>query len=147
MALRRSLRQDRTSSWWRDARLATVQVRCDGIGDRHLFWGRAHRARSTTTVIAGQSVSPDTPQVRSLLADTLRAVMCPVLIKRKDGQGRVIAVEIMINNEAVGNLIRKGKTFQIPSVIATQRDAGMPVHGRRPGTPVQGGWSSARKRT
>ena len=58
-------------------------------------------------------------------ADTLRAVMCQYLIKRKDGQGRVIAVEIMINNEAIANLIRKGKTFQIPSVIATQRDAGM----------------------
>jgi twitching motility protein PilT len=63
--------------------------------------------------------------VRFLLADTLRAVMCQYLIKRKDGQGRVIAVEIMINNEAVANLIRKGKTFQIPSVIATQREAGM----------------------
>jgi len=65
------------------------------------------------------------PQVRALLADTLRAVMCQYLLRRKDQQGRVLAVEIMVNNEAVANLIRKGKTFQIPSVIATARDAGM----------------------
>ena len=51
--------------------------------------------------------------------------MCQYLVRRKDGQGRAIAVEIMINNEAVANLIRKGKTFQIPSVIATQKDVGM----------------------
>jgi twitching motility protein PilT len=65
------------------------------------------------------------PQTRSLLADTLRAVMCQYLLRRKDGQGRVLAVEVMLNNDAIANLIRKGKTFQIPSVIATQREAGM----------------------
>jgi twitching motility protein PilT len=65
------------------------------------------------------------PQTRALLADTLRAVMCQYLLKRKDDQGRVLAVEVMVNNEAIANLIRKGKTFQIPSVIATQREAGM----------------------
>ena len=65
------------------------------------------------------------PQVRALLADTLRAVMCQHLLKRKDKEGRVIAVEVMLNNDAIANLIRKEKTFQIPSVIATSRDAGM----------------------
>jgi twitching motility protein PilT len=63
--------------------------------------------------------------VRSLLADTLRAVMCQYLLKKKDATGRVLAVEVMINNEAIANLIRKEKTFQLPSVIATAKDQGM----------------------
>jgi twitching motility protein PilT len=55
----------------------------------------------------------------------LRAVVCQYLLKTKDGQGRCLAVEVMLNNEAVSNLIRKGKAFQIPSVIATSREQGM----------------------
>jgi len=51
--------------------------------------------------------------------------MCQYLLKRKDAEGRVIAAEVMLNNDAIANLIRKEKTFQIPSVIATSRDAGM----------------------
>ncbi len=47
--------------------------------------------------------------------------MAPPLLRRKDGQGRVLAVEVMVNNEAVANLIRKGKTFQIPSVIVAMK--------------------------
>ena len=64
-------------------------------------------------------------QVRSTLADSLRAVDCLHLLKTRDGQGGVLAVEILFNNEAVSNLIRKGKSFQIPSVIATSREQGM----------------------
>jgi twitching motility protein PilT len=52
-------------------------------------------------------------------------VVCQHLLRRKDGAGRVLAVEVMVNNDAVANLIRKSKTFQIPSVIATSRDLGM----------------------
>jgi Tfp pilus assembly ATPase PilU len=46
-------------------------------------------------------------------------------MKEKTGPGRVLAVELMINNEAVSNLIRKGKAFQLPSVISTSREQGM----------------------
>ena len=60
-----------------------------------------------------------------MLADSLRAVMCQYLMKREDGPGRVLAVEVMVNNEAVANLIRKGKAFQLPSVISTSREQGM----------------------
>jgi Tfp pilus assembly ATPase PilU len=63
--------------------------------------------------------------VRSTLADSLRAVVCQYLMKEKTGGGRVLAVELLVNNEAVSNLIRKGKAFQLPSVISTSREQGM----------------------
>jgi twitching motility protein PilT len=127
-ALRATLRQDPDVILVGEMRdLATVQFAVTASETGHLVLGTLHTVSVDTTVDRLVSLFPpgQQPQVRSLLADTLRAVMCQYLIKRKDGQGRVIAVEIMINNEAIANLIRKGKTFQIPSVIATQRDAGM----------------------
>ncbi len=127
-ALRATLRQDPDVILVGEMRdLATVQFAVTASETGHLVLGTLHTVSVDTTVDRLVSMFPpgQQPQVRSLLADTLRAVMCQYLIKRKDGQGRVIAVEIMINNEAVANLIRKGKTFQLPSVIATQRDVGM----------------------
>jgi twitching motility protein PilT len=127
-ALRATLRQDPDVILVGEMRdLATVQFAVTASETGHLVLGTLHTVSVDTTVdrLVGLFPPGQQPQVRALLADTLRAVMCQYLVKRKDGQGRVIAVEIMINNEAVANLIRKGKTFQIPSVIATQRDAGM----------------------
>jgi twitching motility protein PilT len=64
-------------------------------------------------------------QIRSTLADGIRAVISQTLFKRKDRKGRVAALEIMIANPAVRNLIREGKTFQIPSMIAVGKKFGM----------------------
>ncbi len=127
-ALRATLRQDPDVILVGEMRdLATVQFAITASETGHLVLGTLHTVSVDTSVDRLVSLFPpgQQPQVRALLADTLRAVMCQYLIKRQDGQGRAIAVEIMINNEAVANLIRKGKTFQIPSVIATQKDAGM----------------------
>jgi twitching motility protein PilT len=127
-ALRATLRQDPDVILVGEMRdLATVQFAITASETGHLVLGTLHTVSVDTSVDRLVSLFPpgQQPQVRALLADTLRAVMCQYLIKRKDGQGRAIAVEIMINNEAVANLIRKGKTFQIPSVIATAKDAGM----------------------
>ena len=63
--------------------------------------------------------------VLALLAGSVRAVVCQYLIPRANGPGRCLAVEVMLNNDAIANLIRKGKTFQVPSVIATSREQGM----------------------
>ena len=59
------------------------------------------------------------------LASLLIGVMCQVLIPRADGSGRVAAVEIMLANPAVKNLIREGKTYQLYNVIRTHREIGM----------------------
>jgi twitching motility protein PilT len=64
-------------------------------------------------------------QIRNTLADGLRAVVAQTLFKRIDKKGRVAALEIMIANPAVRNLIREGKTFQIPSMIQTGKKYGM----------------------
>jgi len=62
-------------------------------------------------------------QVR--LASLLVAALCQVLVPRADGSGRIAAVEIMLGNPAVKNLIREGKVYQLPNVIRTHRDIGM----------------------
>jgi twitching motility protein PilT len=59
------------------------------------------------------------------LASLLVAALCQVLVPRADGSGRVAAVEIMLGNPAVKNLIREGKLYQLPNVIRTHRDIGM----------------------
>jgi twitching motility protein PilT len=52
-------------------------------------------------------------------------VICQQLLRTADGKGRAAALEIMIGTPAIGNLIREGKTFQIPSIIQTARKDGM----------------------
>jgi twitching motility protein PilT len=59
------------------------------------------------------------------LASLLVAVLCQVLVPRAEGSGRIGAVEIMLANPAVKNLIREGKIYQLPNVIRTHRDIGM----------------------
>ncbi len=59
------------------------------------------------------------------LASLLVGVICQTLVPRADGSGRVAAIEIMIANPPVRNLIREGKIYQIPNVIRTNHDLGM----------------------
>jgi twitching motility protein PilT len=127
-ALRATLRQDPDVILVGEMRdLDTVRFALTASETGHLVLGTVHTVSVDTSIDRMINVFPggQQPQVRSLLADTLRAVVCQYLLKRKDDQGRALAVEVMVNNEAVANLIRKGKTFQIPSIIATQREAGM----------------------
>jgi twitching motility protein PilT len=64
-------------------------------------------------------------QVRTMLSESIIAIIAQTLIPRKDGKGRVAALEILIANVAIRNLIREGKTFQIPSIIQTSQHIGM----------------------
>ena len=107
--------------------LPTIEFTVIAAETGHLVFGTVHTVSAASTVDRLISAFPprQQEQVRSTLADSLRAVVCQYLLKTKDGQGRVLAVEVMLNNEAVANLIRKGKAFQIPSVIATAREQGM----------------------
>jgi twitching motility protein PilT len=63
--------------------------------------------------------------VRSMLSESLNAVISQVLCKRKDGEGRVAAYEVMVGTTAVRNLIREGKVAQLYSTIQTGRGVGM----------------------
>jgi twitching motility protein PilT len=64
-------------------------------------------------------------QIRSTLADGVRAVISQTLLKRIDRKGRCVALEILIATPAVRNLIREAKTYQIPSMIQTGKKYGM----------------------
>ena len=105
----------------------TFQFAVSAAETGHLVLGTMHTSSADGCVARiVNSFSPaQQPQVRAMLAASLRACVCQVLLRRKTGGGRVIASEVMLNNEAIANLIRKGKEFQIPTVIATSRNAGM----------------------
>jgi twitching motility protein PilT len=127
-ALRATLRQDPDVILVGEMRdLPTISFALTAAETGHLVLGTVHTVSVDTSVdrLINAFGPGQQPQVRALLADTLRAVMCQYLLKRKDQEGRVIAVEVMMNNDAIANLIRKEKTFQIPSVIATSRESGM----------------------
>lgn len=59
------------------------------------------------------------------LASLLVGALCQVLVPRADGSGRIAAVEVMLANPPVRNLLREGKIYQLPNVIRTHRDMGM----------------------
>jgi len=107
--------------------LPTIEFTVIAAETGHLVFGTVHTVSAATTVDRIVAAFPpgQQQQVRSTLADSLRAVVCQYLMKEKSGPGRVLAVELMVNNEAVSNLIRKGKAFQLPSVISTSREQGM----------------------
>jgi twitching motility protein PilT len=105
----------------------TFQFAVSAAETGHLVLGTMHTASAETSVarIVNGFPPPQQPQVRAMLAASLRMVVCQALLRRKNGEGRIVAAEVMINNEAIANLIRKGKEFQIPTAIATARSSGM----------------------
>lgn len=127
-ALRSTLREDPDVILVGEMRdLETIGFAISAAETGHLVFGTVHTASADTTVDRLINAFPNgtQPQVRSILANSLRAVCCQYLAPRKDGTGRVPCVEIMLNNDAVANLIRKGKTYQIPNLIQMSRESGM----------------------
>jgi twitching motility protein PilT len=127
-ALRSVLREDPDVILVGEMRdLATISFAVTAAETGHLVFGTLHTVSADTTMDRLINAFPagQQNQVRSMLAESIRAVVCQHLLRRANGPGRVLAVEVMTNNDAISNLIRKGKCFQIPSIIATQREAGM----------------------
>jgi twitching motility protein PilT len=126
-ALRAALRQDPDVLMIGEIRdFETISAAVSAAETGHLVFGSVHTTSAASTVDRLVSAAPSAQQdhMRSLLAGSLRAVICQFLLRRLSG-GRCLAVEVMINNDAVASLIRKGKSFQIPSIIATGREQGM----------------------
>jgi len=126
-ALRATLRQDPDVILVGEMRdLETIAFAVTAAETGHLVFGTVHTVSADTSIDRLVNTFPpgQQPQVRSMLAETLRAVVCQHLVRKKDG-GRVLAAEVLINTDAVQNMIRKGKTFQLPSVVATSRESGM----------------------
>jgi twitching motility protein PilT len=127
-ALRSTLREDPDVILVGEMRdLETISFAISAAETGHLVFGTVHTASADNSVDRIINAYPfgQQPQVRTILASSLRAVICQYLVPRKSGDGRIPAVEIMLNNEAISNLIRQGKTYQIPNVIAMSRESGM----------------------
>jgi twitching motility protein PilT len=107
--------------------LETISLAIEASATGHLVFGTLHTTSAAKTVDRVIEVFPvnQQEQIRNTLADGLRAVVAQTLFKRIDKKGRVAALEIMIANPAVRNLIREAKTFQIPSMIQTGKKYGM----------------------
>jgi twitching motility protein PilT len=127
-ALRGALREDPDVILVGEMRdLETISLAIEASATGHLVFGTLHTSSAPKTVDRIIEVFPVNQQlqIRSTLADSIRAVVSQTLFKRTDKRGRVAAVEIMIGTPAVRNLIREGKTFQIPGMIQTGKKFGM----------------------
>ena len=93
----------------------------------HLVFGTLHTTGAAKTVDRIVDVFPagEKEMVRSMLSESLRAVISQTLLKTRDGQGRVAAHEILISTAAVRNLIRENKIAQIGSALQTGQSHGM----------------------
>ncbi len=128
-ALRATLRQDPDVILVGELRdRETIEFAVNAAETGHLVFATVHTTSAATSVdrLIHACEAARQPVIRSMLAETLRAVLCQQLLRRADDDTRrVLACEILINNEAVSNLVRKDKSFQLPSVITTHAEAGM----------------------
>ena len=127
-ALRGALREDPDIILVGEMRdLETISLAIEAAATGHLVFGTLHTSSAPKTVDRVIEVFPSSEQaqIRSTLSDGLRAVVAQVLFKRIDKKGRCAALEILIANPAVRNLIREAKTHQIPSMIQTGKKYGM----------------------
>jgi twitching motility protein PilT len=126
-ALRAALREDPDIVLVGEMRdLETVSIAIETAETGHLVFGTLHTTTAASTIdrIIDQFPADRQAQVRVMLSESLRGVIAQTLCKKLGG-GRVAAREVLLSIPAVSNLIREGKTFQIPSIMQTNRKAGM----------------------
>lgn len=126
-ALRAALREDVDAIIIGELRdTETIQLALTAAETGHLVIGTLHTASAAETIDRIVDIFPgeEKEMVSKMLASTLKATIAQRLLKRSGG-GRVAAFEIMYNNSAISNLIRKKETHQIPSVIQTSNKSGM----------------------
>ena len=126
-ALRAALREDPDIVLVGEMRdLETVAIAIETAETGHLVFGTLHTNTAASTVdrLIDQFPADRQSQIRTMLSESLKGVVTQTLLRKKGG-GRVAALEILIITPAVANLIREGKTFQIPSIMQTSRGLGM----------------------
>jgi twitching motility protein PilT len=127
-ALRSALREDPDVILVGEMRdIETIRLALTAAETGHLVFATLHTSSAAKTIDRIVDVFPaaEKEMVRSMLSESLRAVISQVLLKRKDGTGRVAAHEIMIANAAIRNLIRENKVAQMYSIIQTNQAIGM----------------------
>jgi twitching motility protein PilT len=126
-ALRAALREDPDIVLVGEMRdLETVAIAIETAETGHLVFGTLHTNTAPSTVdrLIDQFPTDRQSQIRMMLAESLKGVVAQILLKKKGG-GRIAALEILVVTPAVSNLIREGKTYQIPSMMQTGRALGM----------------------
>ncbi len=127
-ALKAALREDPDIILVGEMRdLETISLALTAAETGHLVFGTLHTAGAHKTVDRIIDVFPEEQQaqIRIMLAESLRGVVAQTLMPKADGMGRVACLEVLYNTGAIANLIREGKTFQIPNTMQTSRGDGM----------------------
>jgi twitching motility protein PilT len=126
-ALRAALREDPDIVLLGEMRdLETIAIALETAETGHLVFGTLHTSSAPSTIdrIIDQYPPEQQNQIRVMLSNSLKGVICQMLCK-KVGGGRVAALEVMLTVPAISNLIREAKVFQIPSTMQTGRKLGM----------------------
>ncbi|MFY8217118.1 MAG: type IV pilus twitching motility protein PilT [Chthoniobacterales bacterium] len=127
-ALRGALREDPDVIMVGEMRdLETISLAITASETGHLVLGTLHTANAARTLDRLLDVFPvdQREQIRIMVSESLRGIISQQLVPRADGQGRALALEILMNSPAVANIIRESKTFMLPGVIQTGRRLGM----------------------
>jgi twitching motility protein PilT len=127
-ALRGALREDPDVIMVGEMRdLETISLAITAAETGHLVLGTLHTGNASRTLDRLLDVFPpdQQEQIRIMVSESLRGVISQQLIPRADGQGRVLALEILTNTPAVANVIREAKTYMLPGIIQTGKKQGM----------------------
>ena len=126
-ALRAALREDPDIVLVGELRdLETIAIAIETAETGHLVFGTLHTTTAASTIdrVIDQFPADRQAQIRTMLSESLKGVIAQNLLKKKGG-GRVAALEVLIALPSIANLIREGKTFQIPSIMQTGKRHGM----------------------
>ena len=127
-ALKAALRQDPDVILVGEMRdLETIQLALTAAETGHLVLGTLHTGNAPRTLDRVLDVFPtdQREQIRIMVSESLRGILSQQLVPRADGNGRVLALELLVNTPAVSNCIREGKTFMLPGVMQTGKNVGM----------------------
>jgi len=127
-ALRGALREDPDVIMVGEMRdLETISLAITAAETGHLVLGTLHTGNSARTLDRVLDVFPSDQrdQIRVMVSESLRGIISQQLVPRVDGNGRAMAMEILVNTPAVGSTIRDGKTFMLNGIMQTGKSVGM----------------------
>ncbi|HCE12577.1 MAG TPA: type IV pili twitching motility protein PilT [Enterococcus sp.] len=127
-ALKAALRQDPDVILVGEMRdFETIQIALTAAETGHIVFGTLHTSSAPATIERVVDVFPgiQQSQIRSQLASSLIGVLAQCLLPTADGNGRVVATEMMVNSKGIANIIRSGKNHQIANMLQMSRGEGM----------------------
>lgn len=127
-ALRGALREDPDVIMVGEMRnLETIQLALTAAETGHLVLATLHTGNAPRTLDRVLDVFPveQRDQIRIMVSESLRGIISQQLVPRADGNGRALALELLVNNAAVAATIRDGKTFMLPGIMQTGKNVGM----------------------